>query len=199
MKHYIDITLLPSDDIGVHFLWPKVMMQIHLALVEMKNQNNKTPIGISFPQYKEAKAEKESFIGHKIRLIAQQSSDLQKLNIEKWLARLLDYVHIKAIADIPNTVKSYAAFSRVVKAGSPNKHIRRRMKRKGETQTEASKHFANYAMPDNVKKLPFINMKSLGGGDDFKLVIKKTTKETAQGEYLFSTYGLNKDIALPLF
>ncbi|WP_370059982.1 type I-F CRISPR-associated endoribonuclease Cas6/Csy4, partial [Neptunomonas phycophila] len=36
MKHYIDITLLPSDDIDIHFLWTKVMMQIHLAFVEMQ-------------------------------------------------------------------------------------------------------------------------------------------------------------------
>ena len=41
MKYYLDITLLPSDDIGVHFLWTKVMIQMHLALVEIQNEKNK--------------------------------------------------------------------------------------------------------------------------------------------------------------
>ena len=44
MKHYIDITLLPSDDIGVHFLWSKVMMQVHLALVEIQDSNKQVPV-----------------------------------------------------------------------------------------------------------------------------------------------------------
>jgi CRISPR-associated endonuclease Csy4 len=199
MKHYIDITLLPSDDIDIHFLWTKVMMQIHLAFVEMQNEVQKIPAAISFPNYRCEVGEKKAFLGNKVRLLAPDKSDLEKLNIGRWLNRLTDYVHIKAIADVPNDVSEYECFSRRVKAGSPDKHIRRRMKRKNETEEEAAEFFADYKVAEADKQLPFIHMKSLSGDQSFRLVIQRKTVGAAPNCNAYSTYGLSAEGVLPKF
>jgi len=198
MKHYLDITLLPSDDIGLHFLWSKVMMQVHLALVEIQDGDKKTSVAVSFPDYKERSATK-AFLGNKIRLFAAQSGDLEGLNINKWLSRLDDYVHVKAINDVPNNIESYESFSRVTKSGTADKHIRRRMKRKNETLEQATLFFSGYAMNAEVKALPFIKMKSLGGGDEFNMSIRRKPAVLEHAESSFSTYGFNRHAALPKF
>ncbi len=53
MKHYIDIILLPDPEIPLYFLWEKVYQQLHLALVEIKEPDNKVKVGVAFPQYDE--------------------------------------------------------------------------------------------------------------------------------------------------
>ena len=199
MKHYIDITLLPSDDIGMHFLWSKVMMQVHLALVEIQDSAKKSSVAVSFPYYKEPSTASLGFIGKKIRLFAMQYSDFERLNINKWLSRLDDYVHIKAINDVPNNIESYESYSRVTKSGNAEKHIRRRMKRHNETLEQAALFFSDYTMDKEVKALPFIKMKSLGGGDEFNMSIRRKSAVLEKAEYSFSTYGFNRHAALPKF
>ena len=51
MKYYQQISLMPTADIGLYFLWQKVYQQIHLALVENKSSDNVSAIGVSFPEY----------------------------------------------------------------------------------------------------------------------------------------------------
>ena len=199
MKHYIDITLLPSDDIGMHFLWSKVMLQVHLALVEIQDSHNKTSVAVSFPDYKEPSTTSLAFIGRKIRLFAMQPSDFERLNITKWLSRLDDYVHIKAINDVSSHIENYESFSRVTKSGSADKHIRRRMKRHDETLEQATLYYIDYTMDKEVKALPFIKMESLGGGDVFNMSIRRRSAFLENAEYSFSTYGFNRHAALPKF
>lgn len=199
MKHYLDITLLPSDDIGVHFLWSKVMMQIHLALVEIQDSNKKVPVAVSFPNYKEPANNELGHIGNKLRLFALDKADLERLNIQKWLSRLEDYVHIKNIADVPSEVKSFENFNRRQKSGSPDKHIRRRMKRHNETLEQASQYFSDYKMKAADKALPFIKMKSLTSDNEFNMSIKRKAIEQNATPVMFNTYGFSSNSALPKF
>lgn len=199
MKYYIDITLLPSDDIGTHFLWSKIMMQVHLALVEIQDVDNKTSVAVSFPDYKESSATSLAFIGKKIRLFTMQSSDLERLNIDKWLSRLNDYVHVKAVNYVPDNIKIYESFSRVTKSGTADKHIRRRMKRHNVSLEQAVLFFSDYTMDKRVKALPFIRMKSIGSGDEFNMSIRRKPAILEKAEYRFSTYGFNRQSALPKF
>jgi CRISPR-associated endonuclease Csy4 len=199
MKHYIDITLLPSDDIGIHFLWSKVMMQVHLALVEIQDSDKKISVAVCFPDYEEPSATSLAFMGKKIRLFAMQRSDFEHLNISKWLSRLDDYIHVKAINDVPSNIKTYESFSRVSKSGSADKHIRRRAKRHNETLEQAALFFSDYVMDREVKALPFIKMKSLGGGDEFNMSIRRKLAVLENAEFFFSTYGFNRYAALPKF
>jgi len=199
MKHYIDITLLSSDDIGVNFLWSKVMMQVHLALVETQDENKKVAVAISFPQYRSKVGTKSAFLGHKLRLLAQNEKDFEQLNISKWLNRLEDYVHVKSVAAVPNEVKGYESYSKPTKLGSPLGYIKRRMKRKGETEEQATAHFANYKMSSDIKALPFIKMKSLGSEQTFNMAIKHRQVEKNEEVLRFNTYGINSKVSLPKF
>ncbi|WP_342804622.1 type I-F CRISPR-associated endoribonuclease Cas6/Csy4 [Alteromonas sp. M12] len=198
MKHYIDITILPSDDIGVHFLWSKLMMQVHLALVEIQDSNKQVPIAVSFPNYR-MNTDKPGFLGNKLRMFSVNKADLERLNIHKWLSRLTDYLHIKNIADVPADVDSFENFNRRQKAGSPDKHIRRRMKRHNETFEQASQHFVDYEMSEEDKALPFIKMKSLGSDNDFNMSIIRKTVVLNNAPVMFNTYGLSKQGCLPKF
>ena len=199
MKYYLDITLLPSDDIGVHFLWSKLMLQVHLALVEIQDNNKQVPVAVSFPNYKKSANKLPGFIGNKLRLLSVNKADLERLDIHRWLSRLTDYVHIKQVAEVPETVLGYENFNRRRKSGSPDKHIRRRMKRHNETFEQASAYFKDYAMKDEDKALPFIRMKSLESDNDFNMSIVQKEVEQGSQTVMFNTYGFNGVASLPKF
>ena len=203
MKHYIDITLLPSDDIGVNFLWSKIMMQVHLALVEIQDSNKQVPVAVSFPNYKETTNNKSGFIGKKLRLFSVNKIELERLNIQKWLNRLDDYVHIKNIADVPTGVNTFENFNRRQKTGNFEKLLRRRIKRSGkngnETPEQAREYFHGYAMKNEDKALPFIQMKSLESKNDFNMSIIRKDVMPSDSSVMFNTYGFSKHSALPKF
>ena len=52
MKNYIEITLLPSAEITLSFLWEKLYQQLHLALVEIQDSDKSVSVGVSFPKYR---------------------------------------------------------------------------------------------------------------------------------------------------
>ncbi|WP_067218223.1 type I-F CRISPR-associated endoribonuclease Cas6/Csy4 [Marinomonas gallaica] len=199
MKHYIDITLLPSDDIGVHFLWSKLMMQVHLALVEIQDDKQQVPIAVSFPKYQTSGNETLGFVGNKLRLFANDKNDLERLNLGKWLNRLEDYVHMKSIADVPSDVLGYESFNRRRKSGSPDKHIKRRMQRHNETLEQAAEFFKGYNMAKEDKELPFIRMKSLHSDNEFCMSIIRNEAVPSNNSAMFNTYGLSAEGVLPKF
>lgn len=199
MNYYIDITLLPSDDIGVHFLWTKVMTQVHLALVEMKDEHEKVPVAVSFPEYREKQDKKSAFVGKKLRLLSRDKADLERLNLSKWFNRLSDYVHIKAIGDVPST-DVYESFTRKNGPESLEKLIRRRMKRHKETIEQAKKYYKGLSPKPEDKPVPFIRMKSLEAQHEFRLSIaRKTTEPASNTAQVFNTYGLSASGVLPKF
>lgn len=199
MKFYIDITLLPSDEIGVHFLWTKVMTQVHLALVEIQDGNQKVPVAVSFPQYREKQDKKQGFIGKKLRLLAVGKTDLERLNLEVFFSRLLDYVHIKTISDVPST-NTYESFSRKKVIGTVDRLIRRRMERYNETIEQAKKYFVGYESKAGQQDLPFIQMKSLNSQHHFCLsIVRKNKTNGVNTIQEFNTYGLSSNGALPKF
>lgn len=193
MQHYIDITLLPNDEIGHYFLWGKLYQQIHLALVE----HGQGQIGVSFPEYSKGQPR----LGRKMRLFARDEQRLQQLNLTKWLSRLLDYCHISSIRKVPVEVK-YVVFSRQQCVTNPERLARRRAKRKDETLEQAMIHFAD--LKENFTTLPFVELMSLSTESDegkqhrFKLFIDSRFCATTQAG-MFSSYGLSKAASVPWF
>ncbi|MBQ4845248.1 type I-F CRISPR-associated endoribonuclease Cas6/Csy4 [Pseudoalteromonas sp. MMG005] len=116
MKYYLDITLLPDAETNLGFLWHKVYQQIHIMLVEHKISDKDSEIALSFPKYRHLgssdKGSKVFPLGNKLRMFAQTYEKLDGLKIAQWLNRLDDYVHIKAIKEVPNDVIEYAYFKR---------------------------------------------------------------------------------------
>jgi CRISPR-associated endonuclease Csy4 len=199
MNHYQEITLIPDAETNLGFLWEKVYQQTHLALVENKNITGGSDVGVSFPQY----GDKNFPAGTKLRLFAKTVTQLQQLNIQKWLNRLTDYTHITSIKDVPTSGTQFAIFRRRQFMTNPYRLAKRRAKRKGESIEQALEHYSNFN--DKETKLPYINMVSLSSEDKnrFRLFIEREIVENSS-EAVFSCYGLSsrdkaKQASVPWF
>lgn len=192
MKVFIDITLLPSDDIGHHFLWEKVYQQVHLALVENRDSSGGSFVGISFPEFN---AEKHR-LGRKLRVLAPDSTTLDMLNIQRWLERLTDYAHVASARDVPQII-NHVRFSRLkVKGGNPERFARRAAKRQDISFEKALEE--RKAMVSERTKAPFVWTKSHTNGNRFPLFVdQKFVAEEEEGR--FCCYGFSKTATVPWF
>ena len=194
MKVYLDITLLPNDDIGHHFLWSKVFQQIHLALVENKNDSGLSSYGVTFPEFNQQKRR----LGRKLRVFAPDSHDLEVLNLSKWLDRLHDYVHTTHVLSVPAKVDQYVRFTRLQKKSSKERLARRAAKRSGISYEQALQERSNF-QPES-SNAPFIWMKSMSNGNPFRLLVSmEKMTELTSSHSLFNTYGLSRGAVLPGF
>ena len=197
MKYYQEITLIDQAEISSYFIWSKLYTQLHIALAEIKDTNNKVNIGVSFPQYLFEKNDKNSKVnlGKKLRIFAQNEADLKKLDLKKWLDRLTDYVHITSIREVPENIKSYAIYKRKQVKTNAERLARHRVKRGDIGFDEALARYSNVV---TTTDLPFIQMKSLTSDQMFKLFIEKRSIEQSETQ-IFSTYGLSSESSVPEF
>ena len=191
MKHYCDITLLPDAEANLGFLWQKVYQQIHLALVENKVGENHSLVAVSFPEY----GSKAFPLGSKLRLLAEEATWLEGLNLSKWLNRLSDYCHYTSIKPIP-AVTEYAGFRRKQFSSNVERLARRRAKRKSESYEQALAHFDGFE--NEQSKLPYINLKSLSKGEQWRLIIEKEVNLSVVAGS-FNCYGLSITATVPWF
>lgn len=207
MKKYVEITLLDDADINLYFLWEKLYAQLHLAFVEAANADGLVSVGVSFPKYQDGH---KPWLGDKIRIFAESEDVLESLNLEKWLDRLMDYIHVKKVKDVPDNVDGYAFFKRFNDKSNQDKLARRRAKNLDIPLEEARAFFAEQEsrrLPTRkLERFPYVSMLSLTSNSKFPMTI---VREEAMGEAFgggFSTYGLSirrketsGDSAVPLF
>lgn len=212
MKHYIELTLIANTDTNAFSLWSKLYQQLHLALVEMQDQHQHVPIGLSFPEYR--MNEKYGVLGCKCRLFAAEPTTLERLNLAHWLVRLSDYVHCTSIRPVPDKLTGYAIYRRERPKTNPERLARRYAKRHGldldtalnitvELKTPVGDaaypttfRYADMAVPSVA--LPFIRLQSLSRGQTFCLWIAKT-EVGAPVAGSFSAYGLSSAATVPEF
>jgi len=202
MKHYQEITLLPSEEVPGHFLWEKIFQQVHLALVERKSSRlvsrngrdetvDYSEYGVSFPQYEQ----NLNALGIKLRVFAPTRDKLELLCLSKWLERLQDYCRCGPIETVPEDVE-YVRFQRQRFVSNRERLARRRAKRKGESYEDALAYFSS--LNEQSTRLPFIYLDSLSGKQRFPLFIDmKKAESVVEGE--FSCYGLSKTATVPWF
>ena len=200
MNYYIEVTLMENDQFSPYELWSQLYPQLHLALVEAKNADNKVSIGFSFPQYHFHQDKGVGFIGTKLRLFAESEANLKKLDIRRWLERLEDYVHVTSIREVPNDIKNYAIYKRKQVKTNAQRLARHRVKRGDIGFDEALARYSNVVTTTNM---PYIEMKSLSTSDQqsekrFKLFIEKQSAEKSATQ-VFSTYGLSSVSSVPEF
>ena len=193
MNYYVDIKLITDTEITLGFLWKKLYAQIHLALVEVRNEDNLVSVGLSFPNYL-----KDRFLGDRLRLFASTKEELERLKLEEWLSRLEGYVFLEEIKEVPTDVTKFVSFRRKQFKTNAERLARRQAKRKGISYEEALKNYENFDEEKKKTKLPYINVKSLSSNREMKVFIQKSEeKESKNG--LFSTYGLSSESTVPWF
>jgi CRISPR-associated endonuclease Csy4 len=193
MNYYVDIKLLTDTEINLGFIWKKLYAQVHLALVEVRDENNLVSIGLGFPKYSN-----DRFLGDTLRIFAPTKEALEILDLNRWIARLLDYLIVSEIQEVPTNIKEYVSFGRQQFKTNRETLARRQAKRKGISYEEALQNYANFNENKNKTKLPYVNIKSLSTDREMKVFIKKSEpKEREDG--LFSTYGLSNKSTVPWF
>lgn len=213
MKHYIELTLIANTDVNAFNLWSKLYQQLHLGFVEIQDAQERVPIGISFPEY--VVGEKYSVLGGKCRLFAHDEATLTRFDVNKWLARLSDYMHCTSIRPVPDKISGYAIYQRQQPKTSPARLARRYAKRhnmdfetalhdtinladKATPNTTYQQTFRYCDMPSKAISTPFIRLKSLSSGQDFCLWIKKSAASEPVVAN-FSSYGLSASATVPEF
>jgi CRISPR-associated endonuclease Csy4 len=193
VKYYIDITLLANADIAIHFLWQRVYQQIHLGLVEIQGDDNKTPIGIAFPEYNEARHQ----LGSKLRLFAKDQATLQNFDAQRWLSRLSDYVHITSIREVPVKIAKYACFYRIHVKSSNARMARRKARREGISENQALLALGD--RQEKLSKAPYLRINSQSSGEKFRLFIGCMEQHNGDSSNGFSSYGLSRESPVPVF
>ncbi|MBE0471094.1 MAG: type I-F CRISPR-associated endoribonuclease Cas6/Csy4 [Methyloprofundus sp.] len=185
MKYYQEITLLPSPEVSINFLWQKLYQPLHLLMVETKSQSATEWLRVSFPQYT------QSFLGEKLRVFAETEAVLQKMDFKKKFRNYDDYLHITEIRQTPESINGLIMFKRYQPKQNSQSHAARLAKRHGLKVDEAFK-LLNAKPP---LQLPFINLKSLSTKQDYRLRIQKQSIDSSQQqEITYNAYGLNNPI-----
>ncbi len=194
MKHYIEITLLPNEEVSLYFLWSKVYLQLHLAMVEQQKSSGVVTSGVAFSEYQD----KGITLGSKLRIFDVTEVALKALNLIKWFDKLSDYIHISSIKQVPDSLKGHVIFSRYNSKGTPEKRARRYAKRHDVSFEKALGIYEQLAKEQS--SAPFIKLKSLSNGHAYSFMILKSTltKEPKQ-KGGFSTYGLSNGKSVPWF
>ena len=193
MWFFQDVILQLTEDISASFLWSKVYRQIHLALVNSKDEQGIIRCGVAFPKY----SDEHPTLGHQLRLLAPDESDLQHLNLTEALKRFTpDYVKIKTIRPVPvRACKGFVTYGRYQPEATVMRKARRYAKRHGISIEEAQKLFP---APINKTRYPYIQLDSMTNHHRFSLFIQK--KEAVEQPFKgFSAYGFSTETSVPDF
>jgi len=192
MKYYREITILPTVDISLHFLWEKIFQQIHLGFVEMQDSNGKVPLGIGLPEY----FSEYGPLGRKLRIFSLSKEIILEYDADTLLKRLSDYVHLTGIRETPEKTRSFCRFKRQHTKTNVERLARRKAKRHGIGYEQALLELDGFK--DKKVETPYINMQSLSTNKKFRLFILKEICDTPVYEG-FSTYGLSSVSTVPDF
>ena len=193
MWFFQDVILQPTEDISASFLWSKVYRQVHLALVNSKDEQGIIRCGVAFPEY----SDETPTLGHQLRLLAPEELELQHLNLTEALKRFTpDYVKIKTIRQVPiRKCKGFVTYSRYQPEATAMRKARRYAKRHDMSIEEAQKLFP--ALTHKVQ-YPYIQLESMTNHHRFSLFIQKkeAVEQPCEG---FSAYGFSTETSVPDF
>lgn len=187
MNYYQEITLIEGDK-RLYEIWSDVFNQIHIALVDIRNKHNVESIGVSFPSYRYEEKNSQNFamMGNKLRIFAPNQKDLETLNIDDWLARLTDYVHIKDIKEVGDKASSYVSVQR---------YRFKPVEVQAQTLSDKLKISYDEAMVTVAKRkkemaVPFIQMHSQTNNSNYRLSVLQLPSDKAKSGS-FNVYGMN--------
>lgn len=191
MRYYTEITILPDNEMGLHFIWEKLFLKLHMCFVNMKASTKEVSVGIGLPKYS-----MERSLGPTLRLFGQSEKDLINLDLEKALYGLKDYLHIKSIKEVPEKVDSFSCYKRLQIKGNKECLSRRKSKRHNIDYDQALEDYKDYK-PKRIKE-PFVYVNSQSTQCRFTLFIKKEERDLQKYDG-FSSFGLSKISTVPEF
>lgn len=186
LTHFFEITIIPDPEIAPYFIWSKLFNQLHIALADVKNKHGIDSIGVSFPDYHCDKNGKSSKLGLKLRLFAPNQKDLETLNLNSWLAKLTDYVHIKGIKEVGDKANGYVS-------------VHRYRFKPVDMQAESLANKLNVSYKDAMvtvnkrapeKPVPYVQMRSQTSHSNYSLRILQQPCDMPKAGS-FNTYGMN--------
>lgn len=108
-----------------------------------------------------------------------------------------DYVHRTKPRPTPLAIQNFAVFARRQPKASPERLIRRAMKRQGIDEADAIERYEGYTM--DRCRLPWVDMRSESSQHRFRLFIDRIEMPGLTSSWGFSTYGLSRSVSMPLF
>lgn len=186
MDQYIEFRLLPDPEFAPMQLMNILYGKLHLALASVGCGD----IGVSFPDGDNART-----LGTRLRLHGTADA-LDRLMQKNWTIGIRDHVAQKPRLPVPVDAK-FRCLYRVQAKSNPDRLRRRLMKRHGMDAETAFKQ-----IPDNAVEtleLPYVQMKSLSSGKQFRLFFRYGEVEDSARSGSFSAYGLSREASVPWF
>ncbi len=183
MDYYLDIKIVPDEEVPVYFIRNKIYTKFHKGLFTLKS----TDIGISFPNYKIK-------LGNIIRLHSIENN-LMKLQDIDWIGSLSSYCEVSAIQEIPAKV-SYRTISRI-QSNMTEAKLRRLIKR-GSISSDNIKQYKAKMLQQGLDN-PYLELESTSNGHKHRryLSFSKCTDSSVSGK--FDHFGLSKTATIPWF
>lgn len=184
MDHYLEIRVLPDPEFSEEMLMAALFAKLHRAL----GSRGKGDIGVSFPLHGLKP-------GICLRLHGKNLA-LHELESMTWRKGLNDYCQCSEVMPVPE-VKGWRCVSRVQVNSSPQRLLRRSVRKGWLTEEEAQQR--SLLMQEKHTDLPWLNMRSLSSGQMFRSFIRhgEILSEPLTGE--FSSYGLSQTATVPWF
>ena len=187
MECFLDVKLRPDPEFVEHLLLNALFAKLHLALVE----DNSAGIAICFPGHQTSPPS----LGACMRLLGSRQA-LQALARTDWLGGLRDHVKVSELAKVPLTA-AHRKLRRVQAKSSPERLRRRLMKRHSLDGKQAHERIPDSAA--EILKLPFVQVRSFGTGQTFRLFLHLDKEEVGPLPGRFNAYGLSQDATIPWF
>ncbi|CAB5503925.1 CRISPR-associated protein, Csy4 family [Bathymodiolus thermophilus thioautotrophic gill symbiont] len=192
MNYYIDLTLLPDDEVPIFFIRNKIYQKFHKKIFDLNTCN----IGVSFPKFGDK-------LGDVIRIHSSQS-DLEKLQNLNWLGGLSGYCKTSNISKIPDKVKGYQVISRIRQTMNETKlsqrisHQTQNNILKTDTDIQAYENQYRAKMIATGLGNPYLELNSSKGGlYRIYLHFGKIQNSPIAGK--FNNFGLSKTATIPIF
>jgi len=195
--YYQEITLLPTIEVNINFIWNKIYTPIHKGFVNIEEKAGANLIGVSFPFYDEKN--KRCGLGHKLRLFAKDEKTLSALGVVHLLKNYSDYIFISEIKKVPmESVTSYSHFRRYRPKRVRSNYSLAKLWAKKRNTTIESELERMKDRKQEIAKLPYLFLQSSTNRNRYKIFVsREVVKVHSPG--CFSTFGLSQDSTVPNF
>lgn len=182
MQCFVDLRMVPHDEMLIHELMADTFTKFHLALVTSRRE-----VAITFPQYQATNRS----LGNILRIIGS-TDDIAWFAEGSWLGGMRERVRLSMPANVPEA-SQHRTLRRVQVKSGMERWARRYAKRHGVSVEAAATRFH----PDTTP-LPYLHVGSRSTKQRFRLFLK--LGPVVQPEIgRFNAYGLSQTATVPWF